>query len=199
MDSSDAGHRGAAAGTRSPARVADLGCGSGWSSIAIARGYPVTRVDGLDFDEASIQEARRNAEGAGLTDRVHFDCKDASSPDLAGDYDLVTLFETLHDMADPVRVLRAAAAMLAPGGAVLVGDEKVAETFTAPGDELERFNYGWSALHCLPATLSEAGSVGTGTVIRPDTVRRYAREAGFSGVTVLPVDHDFWRFYRLEP
>jgi SAM-dependent methyltransferase len=182
-----------------PARVADLGCGSGWSSIAIARGYPVARVDGLDLDEASIAEARRNAEGAGLADRVHFHCKDASSPALAGQYHLVTLFETLHDMADPVRVLRAPAALLAPGGAVLIGDEKVAETLTAPGDELERFNYGWSALHCLPATLAEAGSVGTGTVIRPDTVRRYAQEAGLSGVTVLPVEHDFWRFYRLDP
>jgi hypothetical protein len=79
-----------------------------------------------------------------------------------------------------------------------VGDEKVAETFTAPGDELERFDYGWSALHCLPAALTEPGSAGTGTVIRPDTVRRYARDAGFSGVTVLPIEHDFWRFYRLD-
>jgi SAM-dependent methyltransferase len=181
-----------------PARVADLGCGSGWSSIVMARSYPRARVDGIDLDEASIEEARRNAEAAGVADRVHFDSRDAGDPALAGQYDLVTLFETLHDMADPVRVLRAAAALLAPGGAVLVGDEKVAETFTAPGDELERFDYGWSALHCLPSSLIEPGSAGTGTAIRPDTVRRYARDAGFSSVTVLPIEHDFWRFYRLD-
>lgn len=69
---------------------------------------------------------------------MRFDCHDAGDPALAGRYDLVTLFETVHDMADPVAALRAAAALLAPGGAVLIGDEKVAETFTAPGDELER-------------------------------------------------------------
>jgi SAM-dependent methyltransferase len=184
--------------TDEPAHVADLGCGSGWSSIALSRAYPAAFVDGIDLDESSIAEARRNAAAAGV-ERVRFGCRDAGDPALAGRYDLVTLFETLHDMADPVAALRAAAALLAPGGAVLIGDEKVAETFTAPGDELERFNYGWSALHCLPAGLTEPTSAGTGTVIRPDTVRRYAREAGFSRVTVLPIEHDFWRFYRLDP
>jgi len=184
--------------TDPPARVADVGCGSGWSSIALARAYPAARIHGIDLDDASIAEARHNAAAAGVTDRVRFESRDASDPALAGQYDLVTLFETLHDLADPVSALRAAAALLAPGGAVLVGDEKAAETFTAPGDELERFNYGWSALHCLPASLTEPTSVGTGTVIRPDTVRRFAREAGFSAVTVLPIEHDLWRFYRLD-
>ncbi len=182
-----------------PARVADLGCGTGSSSIALARGYPAARVDGLDLDEASVSEARGNAEDAGVADRVHFDTGDASDPALSGRYHLITIFGTLHDMADPVGVLHGAARMLAPGGAVLVGDEKVAETFTAPGDDLERFMYGWSLLHCLPASLAEPESVGTGTVMRPDTLRRYARDAGFSRVTVLPIDHDVWRFYRLDP
>jgi 2-polyprenyl-3-methyl-5-hydroxy-6-metoxy-1,4-benzoquinol methylase len=182
-----------------PARVADLGCGTASSSIALARGYPAARVDGLDVDEASVIEARRNAEDAGVADRVHFDTRDASNPALSGRYDLITLFGTLHDMADPVGVLRGAARMLTAGGAVLVGDEKVAETFTAPGDDRERFAYGVSMLHCLPASLAEPGSVGTGTVMRPETLRRYAQDAGFSHVTVLPIDHDDWRFYRLDP
>ena len=181
-----------------PARVADLGCGSGWSTIALARGYPAARVDGIDLDRASIDDALRNVRDAGVADRVTFTCRDAADPELAGRYDLVTLFETLHDMAHPVQVLRAARAMLAPGGVVLVADERVAETFSAPGDELERFNYGWSAPHCLAAALVEPDSAATGTVIRPDTVRRYASDAGFSTTTVLPIEHDFWRFYRLD-
>jgi hypothetical protein len=89
--------------------------------------------------------------------------------------------------------------MLTPDGAVLVGDEKVADRFGAPGDEMERFNYGWSAVHCLAAAMTEAGSAATGTVIREETVRGYADQAGFRSCTVLPVEHDFWRFYRLDP
>jgi 2-polyprenyl-3-methyl-5-hydroxy-6-metoxy-1,4-benzoquinol methylase len=180
-----------------PARVADVGCGSGWSSLAIARAYPLVRVDGLDLDEASIIEAQKNAAESGLGDRVTFEVRNAADPGLAGQYDLVTAFETLHDMADPVGALRAMRALVGDAGAVVIADERVAEEFTAPGDELERFNYGWSALHCMPVGMVEPPAVGTGTVMRPATLRRYANEAGFSDVETLPIEHDFWRFYRL--
>lgn len=184
-----------------PARVADLGCGAGWSTIALAKAYPAAIVDGIDADQASIEDARRHAQESGVADRVRFRRQDATNATggPAHRYDLVTLFETLHDMAHPTRVLRQARGMLAPGGAVLVGDERVAEHFTAPGDDLDRFNYGWSAPHCLAAALVEPGAAGTGTVMRPDTLRGYARDAGFTGVTVLPIEHDFWWFYRLDP
>jgi hypothetical protein len=102
-------------------------------------------------------------------------------------------------MNHPVEALRAAREMLAAGGSVVIADERVAERFTAPGDELERFNYGWSVLHCLAVGMLDDDSAGTGTVIRSDTVRTYAAEAGFSQVEVLPIEHDFWRFYRLVP
>ncbi len=81
---------------------------------------------------------------------------------------------------------------------MLVVDEKVADQFTAPGDEVERFMYGFSILHCLPVGLADQPSVGTGTVIRQSTMRRYADEAGFQEVELLPVEHDFFRFYRLR-
>jgi hypothetical protein len=71
------------------------------------------------------------------------------------------------------------------------------QALRAPGDELERLNYGWSALHCLPSGMVQQPSAGTGTVMRPTTLRRYAVQAGFAGVEVLPIDHDFWRFYGL--
>ena len=101
-------------------------------------------------------------------------------------------------MNHPVQALRARNS-LAEGGSVVIADERVAERFTAPGDEIERFNYGWSVLHCLAVGLLDEDSAGTGTVIRPGTVRAYAAEAGFGGVEVLPIEHDFWRFYRLTP
>ena len=124
---------------------------------------------------------------------------DASDPALRGRYDLVTIFEALHDMNHPVEALRTARSNLAEGGSVLVADERVAERFTAPGDEIERLNYGWSVLHCLAVGRIDEDSVGTGTVMRPETVRAYAAEAGFGRVDVLAIEHDFWRFYRLAP
>jgi hypothetical protein len=100
-------------------------------------------------------------------------------------------------MPDPVGVLATMRRIAAPDGVVLVVDERVAETFTAPGDEVEQLMYGWSITLCLPDGLSHPGSVGTGTVMRPDTLRRYAREAGFADVEVLAVEDLFFRFYQL--
>ena len=179
-----------------PARVADVGCGTGWSSIAIAKAYPLIKVDGLDLDEASIEDARRNGIASGVADRVTFEVRDASDPKLAGSYDLVTAFETIHDMSNPVGALKAMRALRKDGGAVVIADEKVAEEFTAPGDDLERFMYGWSAVHCLAVGMGPQ-SAGTGTVMRPSRLREYAREAGFAEVEILPIDNDVWRFYRL--
>ena len=180
------------------ARVADIACGTGWSSVSIARGYPAARVDGFDVDGPSIEEARALAAERGVEDRVRFFVQDASDPGLEGTYDLVTIFEALHDMARPVEALRTARGLLAEGGSVIVGDEKVAESFTVPGDDLERLNYGFSVLHCLAVGREDEHSAATGTVIRPHTVDEYARAAGFSQVEVLPIEHEFWRFYRFS-
>jgi SAM-dependent methyltransferase len=181
-----------------PARVADVACGAGWSSIAIARAYPKVTVDGLDLDEASVELARANLAGSGVEDRVSFQHRDAGDPELAGSYQLVTVFEALHDMSRPVDVLRALRRLVAEDGAVLVMDERVADSFTAPGDEIERLMYTYSILCCLPVGLADTPSAGTGTVMRADTVRRYASEAGFADVEVLQIEHDFFRLYRLR-
>jgi hypothetical protein len=113
-------------------------------------------------------------------------------------FDLVTIFEALHDMGDPVGALRAARAVLAEGGSLLVADERVADAFTAPGDATERLMYGWSILHCLPAILAEDPVQATGTVLRAPTLAGWAAAAGFTGFEVLPIDNPFWRFYRLR-
>jgi 2-polyprenyl-3-methyl-5-hydroxy-6-metoxy-1,4-benzoquinol methylase len=180
-------------------RVADVACGTGWSSIWIARHFPGVAVDGIDLDEGSIARARAHAEREGLTDRLSFLHADAAAADGAGRYDLVTIFEALHDMANPVEVLEAARRLLAPGGAVLIGDERVEETFTAPSDGMDRMFYGYSIVACLPNGRVDSPSVATGTVIRPATLEAYARAAGFSSVTILPTEHDSFRFYRLDP
>jgi SAM-dependent methyltransferase len=182
-----------------PARVADIGCGTGWSSIAIARAYPKVLVDGYDADEPSIELARQNAEQAGVADRVTFHVRDASDPALEGSYDLATAFECVHDMGRPVEALRAMRSMVGEEGAVIVADERVPDSFDAPGDDIDRLMYGWSVLFCLPTGLADEPSVGTGTVMRQQTLRRYAEEAGYADVEILPIENDLWRFYSLHP
>ncbi|WP_433295784.1 class I SAM-dependent methyltransferase [Pseudonocardia sp. CA-142604] len=176
-------------------RIADVGCGFGWSAIGLALAHPDVTVDGYDVDGPSIDAAQRNAHEAGVADRVRFHCADAATAD--GRYDLVTAFECIHDMPAPVGVLETMRRIAEPDGIVLVVDERVAERFHAPGDETEQLMYGWSITCCLPDGLAHTPSVGTGTVMRPDTLRRYAQEAGYADIEVLPIDDAFFRFYRL--
>ena len=184
---------------QAPARVADFGCGFGWSSIGMALGYPQARVDGFDLDAPSIERARANAAQHGVADRVTFQVRDAGDPALAGQYDLVTAFECVHDLSDPVGALRSMRRLAGERGTVLIVDERVGETFTAQGDQVEGMMYGWSILHCLPVGLADPPAVGTGTVMRAGTLRRYALEAGFREVEVLPIENFFFQFYRLRP
>lgn len=180
-----------------PARVAEIACGAGWASIALAQAYPTIRVDGFDIDDVSVHRARRHAAEAGVDDRVHFAVRDAADPGLPDSYEAAMIFEALHDLAHPIETLASIRAMLVPGGWLLVGDERANETFSAPGDELERLLYGFSILHCLPASRTETASVATGTVLRPATLRAYGAAAGFRDLQILPVENDMWRFYRL--
>jgi SAM-dependent methyltransferase len=177
-------------------RVADVGCGYGWSAIGLALAHPGVTVDGFDVDLPSVEAARRNAREHGVADRVHFHHADAATA--TGTYDLVGAFECIHDLPDPVSVLAAMRRIAGEDGIVVVMDERVAEEFTAPGDEVEQLMYGYSLMCCLPDGMAHEHSVGTGTVMRPDTLRRYAREAGFGGADVLPIENDFFRFYRLS-
>ena len=184
---------------RPPARVADVGCGAGWSCIGLARGYPMGEVDGYDLDPASVELARRNVAEAGLADRVAVHAADITTTADRGPYDLVTAFECLHDLPHPVAALAAMRRLAGTTGTVLIADMKTDPRFTAPSDELERLLYGFSLLVCLPDSMCTPGSAATGTVLRPAALRDYAARAGFSRVDVVPVDHDQWRFYHLHP
>jgi 2-polyprenyl-3-methyl-5-hydroxy-6-metoxy-1,4-benzoquinol methylase len=179
------------------ARVADVGCGAGWSSIALALAYPEAEVHGYDIDEPSIGMARDNAKAAGVQDRVRFTAGDAAEMPKA-EYTAAFAFECIHDMPRPVDVLSAVRRSLAPGGFMVVMDEAVADEFAPNGEELERLMYGFSILICLPDGMSSQPSVGTGAVMRPATLRRYADEAGFGRTEDLPIsEFGLWRFYQL--
>jgi 2-polyprenyl-3-methyl-5-hydroxy-6-metoxy-1,4-benzoquinol methylase len=180
------------------AKVADIACGVGWAAISLARAYPNVTVDGFDLDEASIEIAIRNATDAGVAERVTFEARDAADPTLRGAYDLATVVESIHDMSQPVAVLGSIREMLKPGGTLIVADERTEDTFMAPASETERIFYAYSVLCCLPSAMDDETSAATGTVMRRTTFEGYAKAAGFDGVSVLPIEHDFLRFYRLD-
>ena len=184
--------------------VLDAGCGVGWSSVALATAFPAARVVGIDMDAASISAATANAAQADLGDRLQFVQGNAADGTVGAALggagcDLVTIFEALHDMGEPVEALGVLRRALSPTGAVMVADERVADVFIAPATDAERMQYAISVLHCLPATLAESASVANGTVLRAPTVHAWAAAAGYTRVSDLPIEHEFWRFYRLDP
>jgi SAM-dependent methyltransferase len=182
-----------------PDRIADLGCGAGWSSLALADAYPDMRVDGLDTDGDCVAEARANAVSAGVAGRVAFEVCDAAEPALAGRYDVAFFCDVLHDLARPVEALAAARQLLTDRGFVVVVDEAVSDAFVAPGDQLQRGLYVASVLHCLPVGMAEQPSAGTGALMRTDTLAGYAAKAGFDYLRELPAESGGMRAYVLVP
>jgi SAM-dependent methyltransferase len=180
-----------------PMRVADVGCGGGWAGIALARRFPAVRVDGYDVDGPTVELARRNVEAEGLAERMRVLQQDPAAKAPAGAYDLVIALECVHDMPDPVSVLKAMRRMVRQDGRVLVGDMAGAEEFTPDGDLVQRALYGFSVLICLPDAMTGSPDGATGTVMRPSTMHRLARAAGFAAAVPLDVEHDLWRFYEL--
>ena len=182
-----------------PARVADIACGYGWSSLALALAYPRAHVDGFDSDEDSIVAAKTAAAELGLANRVSFAVHDATDPGLVGTYDLVIVCNSIHDMARPVEALQVMRGLVVAGGTVIAIEPRAPETFSAPSDPFDQMHYLGSVLFCLPTGMAEQPSAATGQVMRPATLRRYAMEAGFRRIEIPPIEHPHMRMYRLFP
>jgi 2-polyprenyl-3-methyl-5-hydroxy-6-metoxy-1,4-benzoquinol methylase len=180
-------------------RVADLGCGAGWAAISLAEAFPHLRIDGYDADEESIALARRHAADRGVADRVRFEVCDLSEPDdTIPRYDLALMFECLHDFGYPQRILTVTHCQLAAGGTVIVLEEHTDDELVAPtSDPVQRLFANVSPVWCLPQGRMEPDAEPVGTVIRPDRLRQLAADAGFHHADVLPIEHPFFRFYRL--
>jgi 2-polyprenyl-3-methyl-5-hydroxy-6-metoxy-1,4-benzoquinol methylase len=154
-------------------------------------------VEGIDLDEGAIDLARANARAVGIDVRFHV--RDASEPGLDGPYDLITMFDSLHHVAQPLDALRAIRALIADDGAVLVVESRTGEHFQGPLPEgdVERFTYLASVMHCLPTAMADQPSLGLGAIVREPMLRELARQAGFAGVEIVAVEHPMLRLYRL--
>jgi 2-polyprenyl-3-methyl-5-hydroxy-6-metoxy-1,4-benzoquinol methylase len=160
-------------------RVADLGCGLGTSSVLIAQAYPRTTVDGSDYHPESIELARKRAAEAGVGDRVRFEV--ATAQTFAGTgYDLVTTFDALHDMGDPVGAARRVREALADDGTWLLvepnASDVVEENFTPVG----RLYYAGSTFLCVPNGLSQPGGYALGAQAGEGAIRDVVTAAGFT-------------------
>ena len=162
-------------------RVADVGCGHGVSSIVIAEGYPASTVHGTDAHEGSIAEARRLAAAAGVADRVTFAtaAADALAPE---GYDLVTSFDCLHDMGDPVGVAGQVRAALAPGGAWMIVEPRAGDTVEENLNPVGRAYYAFSTLLCTPSSLSQEVGLALGAQAGEARLRSVLESAGFTRV-----------------
>jgi SAM-dependent methyltransferase len=163
------------------ALVADVGCGHGSSTIVMAQAFPASRFVGIDYHADSIAAARREAEAAGVADRVTFEV--AGATELAGEgYDLVAFFDSFHDLGDPLGAAQRAAAALKPDGTLMLIEPIAGDRLEDNLNPVGRFYYGFSTLVCTPGSLSQPGQAGLGTQAGEARLTDVLRAAGFGRV-----------------
>jgi 2-polyprenyl-3-methyl-5-hydroxy-6-metoxy-1,4-benzoquinol methylase len=163
------------------ARVADIGCGHGASTILMAQAYPASTFVGTDYHEGSIEAARRAAERAGVADRVTFEVSAAKALS-GGPYDLVCVFDALHDMGDPVGAARHVRSQLADDGTWLVVEPFAGDAIEDNLNPVGRVFYAGSTMLCTPASLSQEVGLALGAQAGEQRLAEVLREGGFSRV-----------------
>jgi ubiquinone/menaquinone biosynthesis C-methylase UbiE len=161
------------------ARVADIGCGLGASTILLAREYPNSTFAGSDYHEGSIELARKHAGEAGVSDRVSFEAASAAS--FSGDgYDLAATFDCLHDMGDPLAAARHVRQALKPDGTWLIVEPAATDDVAGNLNPVGRAYYSFSTLLCVPNALSQPGGYALGAQAGAAAIRQVVTDAGFT-------------------
>src|ERR1700733_4114662 len=161
------------------AKVADVGCGHGASTILMAQAYPKSKFFGFDYHGASIETAREKAAAAGVSDRVTFEVAPAKSFPGTG-YDFVAFFDCLHDMGDPVGAAKHVRQSLAPDGTWMVVEPFANEDVTANLNPIGRIYYSESAMICVPASLSQEVALGLGAQAGEARIHDVITSGGFT-------------------
>jgi SAM-dependent methyltransferase len=161
------------------ARVADIGCGHGASTVIMARAFPRSTFVGFDYHAESIAVARSGAQAAGVADRVRFEVAPATGFEGDG-YDLVTTFDALHDMGDPVGTARHVRRALSEDGTWMVVEPMAGDRIEDNLNPVGRAYYGFSTLLCTPASLSQEVGLALGTQAGPARIRDVVTTGGFT-------------------
>ncbi len=164
---------------RTGAKVADVGCGYGSSTILMAKAYPMSQFVGYDYHEASIVAAREAARRAGVADRVKFEVVSGEAVP-AGDFDLICCFDCVHDMGNPVGVLSRLHGALKPNGTLMIVEPFANDALEQNLTPIGRIFYGASTLICTPASLSQEVGLALGAQAGEARMREVAMQAGFS-------------------
>jgi SAM-dependent methyltransferase len=168
---------------RSGASVADVGCGHGASTIIMAEAFERSSFVGFDIHDLSIEAARKAAAQAGVDQRATFEV--ASARDFPGQgYDLVCVFDALHDMGDPVGAARHVRESLADDGTLLLVEPAAGEALEDNLNPVSRLYYGLSTVICTPSSLDQDVALGLGAQAGPKRLTEVLNEAGFSHVRV---------------
>ena len=163
------------------AKVMDIGCGHGASTVLMARAFPNSTFVGVDYHEGSIEIARARAISAGVADRISFAV--AGAADYPGsDYDLIAFFDAFHDLGDPLAAARHAASKLAPGGTCMLVEPFAGDSLEENTNPIGRFYYGMSTLVCTPGSLSQPGRAGLGTQAGEAAIAEVLIAGGFGSV-----------------
>ncbi len=176
---------------------ADVGCGGGRAAIMIAQAFPKARFTGFDIHAESIERARRNAQEAGVADRVSFEVSDGSRlPERK--FDFVSTFDVVHDAVDPVGLMSAIRRALKDDGTYLVQEVNVSHEVKDNLRPMGKMVYSVSTLYCMTTSLANGGA-GIGVAMGEPKAREMASQAGFSRFTRLPIKDDFAVLYELRP
>ncbi len=160
------------------ARIADVGCGHGASTLLFAEAYPESTVVGFDAHEGSVDAARKRAADAGLADRVRFDV--AAATTFSGTYDLVCFFDCLHDMGDPAGACAHVLDHLAPGGTLMLIEPFANDDLADNLNPVGAAYYGYSTLLCTPSSLSQEVGAALGAQAGEARLREIVTSAGFT-------------------
>jgi 2-polyprenyl-3-methyl-5-hydroxy-6-metoxy-1,4-benzoquinol methylase len=174
--------------------VADVGCGTGTAVITMAKAYPRSRFQGFDFSMPVLEVAAERAVGLGNLKLIQ-----ASAEEIHGEYDLITTFDVIHDLADPAAALQRIRGALRPGGVYLMMEPNMSSDLDDNIGDIGVINYGISLLHCMTQSLA-IGGVGLGAGWGRQRAEEMAREAGFTSFEPLEdITNRFSAFYALRP